>query len=85
MAVESIAPEIGFSAQPLLTRVKRREVDSGQREGPTTSERERIEELEGEPRVAPSQRQPAHGQRFFRAGGARPQIEVVSAYIERQL
>ena len=50
VAVESIAPKIGCSAQTLLTWVKRHEVDSGQREGVTTSERERIKELERENR-----------------------------------
>ena len=48
--VESNAPKIGCSAQTLLTWVKRREVDSGQHEGVTTSERERIKELERENR-----------------------------------
>ena len=50
VAVESIAPKIGCSAQTLLTWVKRREVDSGHREGVTTSERERIKEPERENR-----------------------------------
>ena len=50
LAVESIAPKIGCSAQTLLTWVKRQEVDSGQREGVTTSERERLKELERENR-----------------------------------
>lgn len=50
VAVESIAPKIGCSAQTLLTWVKCHEVDSGQREGVTTSERERIKELERETR-----------------------------------
>ena len=36
-----------------------------------------------EQRAAPSQRYPAHGQRFFRAGGARPQVQAVNAYIDR--
>ncbi len=36
--------------QTLLTWVKRHEVDRGQREGVTTSERERIKELERENR-----------------------------------
>lgn len=48
VAVESIAPKIGCSAPTLLTWVKRQEVDSGQREGVTTSERGRIKELERE-------------------------------------
>jgi len=50
LAVESIAPKIGCSAQTLLTWVKRNEADSGQREGPTTGEFERIKELEREVR-----------------------------------
>ena len=49
VAVESIAPKIGCSAQT-LTWVKRHEVDSGQRHGVTTSERERIKALEREVR-----------------------------------
>ncbi|WP_156513297.1 IS3 family transposase [Bordetella ansorpii] len=84
VAVESIAPKIGCSAQTLLTWVKRHEVDSGQREGVTTSERERIKELERENRElrrANDILRTASG--FFRAGGARPQAEVVNAYIDR--
>ena len=48
VAVESIAPKIGCSAQTLLTWVKRHEVDNGQRAGVTTSER--IKDLERENR-----------------------------------
>jgi transposase len=47
-AVESIAPKIGCVPQTLLEWVKRDEVDSGQRDGVTTSERERIRALERE-------------------------------------
>lgn len=47
-AVESIAPKIGCVPQTLLDWVKRDEVDSGQREGLSTSERERIKALERE-------------------------------------
>lgn len=47
-AVESIAPKIGCVPQTLLEWVKRDEVDSGRRDGVTTSERERIKELERE-------------------------------------
>jgi transposase-like protein len=47
-AVESIAPKIGCVPQTLLEWVKRDEVDSGQREGLTTSERERLKALERE-------------------------------------
>jgi len=47
-AVESIAPKIGCVPQTLLEWVKRDEIDGGQREGMSTSERERIKALERE-------------------------------------
>ncbi len=47
-AVESIAPKIGCVPQTLLEWVKRDEVDSGQRDGLTSAERERLKQLERE-------------------------------------
>ncbi|OIT14587.1 hypothetical protein BL243_20505 [Ralstonia solanacearum] len=47
-AVESIAPKIGCVPQTLLDWVKREEVDDGQRDGLTSSERERLKALERE-------------------------------------
>ena len=47
-AIESIAPKIGCVPQTLHEWVKRAEVDSGVREGITTSERERMKVLERE-------------------------------------
>ena len=47
-AVESIAPKIGCVPQTLHEWVKRAEVDTGKREGLTTSERERLKALERE-------------------------------------
>ena len=47
-AVESIAPKIGCVPQTLHEWVKRAEVDAGQREGLTSSERERLKALERE-------------------------------------
>ena len=47
-AVESIAPKIGCVPQTLLEWVKRREVDTGTRDGLTTDERERVKVLERE-------------------------------------
>jgi transposase-like protein len=46
--VESIAPKIGCVPQTLLVWVKRQEVDSGEREGITTTETERVKALERE-------------------------------------
>ena len=47
-AVESIAPKIGCVPQTLLEWVKREEVDAGSRKGLTSSERERLKQLERE-------------------------------------
>ena len=49
-AVESIAPKVGCVPNTLLEWVKKVEVDSGQREGITTSEREQLKALERENR-----------------------------------
>jgi transposase-like protein len=49
-AVESIAPKIGCVPATLLEWVKRQEVDTGVREGVTTSEAQRVKELEREGR-----------------------------------
>ena len=47
-AVESIAPKIGCVPQGLLEWVKRAEIDAGTRPGTTTTELQRIKELERE-------------------------------------
>ena len=47
-AVESIAPKIGCVPQTLLGWVQRQEIDSGVRDGTTTTERQRVKELERE-------------------------------------
>jgi transposase len=47
-AVESIAPKIGCVPQTLPEWIKRVEVDSGVREGVTTSEAQRVKDLERE-------------------------------------
>jgi transposase-like protein len=47
-AVESIAPKIGCVPATLLEWVKRAEIDAGARPGTTTTEMERIKELERE-------------------------------------
>ena len=47
-AIESIAPKIGCVPQTLNEWVKRSEVDAGVREGVTTSEAQRVKDLERE-------------------------------------
>ncbi|MBZ0091062.1 IS3 family transposase [Burkholderia cenocepacia] len=83
-AVESIAPKIGCSSQTLLDWVKRYEMDTGQRDGLTTDEREEFKRLQREVkelRRANEILKTASG--FFRPGGARPQTEILNAYIDR--
>jgi len=46
--VESIATKIGCTAQTLLSWVRRHERDTGQRDGPTTAEQQRVKALERE-------------------------------------
>ena len=76
-AIDSIAPKIGCVPQTLHTWVKRHEIDSGVREGITTSELQRLRE-QG---AAQGQRDPQAGQRVFRPGGARPPSEVLRGFI----
>ena len=47
-ATESITPKIGCVSQTLHEWVKRTEVDAGKREGITTTEAQRVRELERE-------------------------------------
>ena len=47
-AIESIAPKIGCVPQTLLEWVKRTEMDAGSRSGTTTTEMQRIKDLERE-------------------------------------
>jgi len=49
-AISSIAQKIGCTPETLRRWVRRTETDEGRREGVTTSERERVKELEREVR-----------------------------------
>jgi transposase len=49
-AIESIAPKIGCVAQTLLDWVKQAEIDAGARQGVSTTEAQRIKDLERENR-----------------------------------
>ena len=49
-AIDSIAPKIGCVPQTLHEWVKRHEIDSGTKDGITTSELQRLKELERENR-----------------------------------
>ena len=47
-AIESIAPKIGCVPQTLNEWIKRDEIDSGSRDGVTTTEQQRLKDLERE-------------------------------------
>ena len=49
-AIESIAAKVGCAPQTLHTWVKQHEIDTGQRDGVSTAEAQRIKELERENR-----------------------------------
>nr|WP_231691622.1 IS3 family transposase [Alcaligenes faecalis] len=83
-AVESIAPKIGCVPATLLDWVKRSEIDSGMRDGMTTSERERMKALERENKeLRRANEILKSASAFFAPGGARPRTEEVNAYIDR--
>lgn len=46
--IQSIAPKIGCTSHTLRTWIKQHEIDSGKKAGSSTSDKERIKELERE-------------------------------------
>ncbi|MFC6308070.1 IS3 family transposase [Paraburkholderia dipogonis] len=83
-AIESIAPKIGCTSQTLLGWVKREEVDGGERDGVTTSERERLKALERENKELRRANEILKlASAFFAPGGARPPPEVLKAFIDQ--
>ncbi|WP_295529216.1 IS3 family transposase [uncultured Pseudacidovorax sp.] len=82
--IESIAPKIGCVPQTLNERVKRAEVDAGVREGVTSSETQRMKELEREVKELRRANEILKlASAFFAPGGARPPLEVVRAFIDQ--
>ncbi|MDH2240312.1 IS3 family transposase [Pigmentiphaga sp. GD03639] len=83
-AVESIAPKIGCVPQTLLEWVKRVEVDSGVREGVTTSEAQRVKGLEREVKELRRANEILKlASAFFGPGGARPPTEVLNDFVDQ--
>ncbi|MGE4237246.1 IS3 family transposase [Hydrogenophaga sp.] len=83
-AIDSIAPKIGCVPQTLHTWVKRHEIDSGVREGITTSELQRLKELKRENkelRRANDILKAASA--FFGPGGARPPFEELKRFVDQ--
>ncbi|RTD84972.1 IS3 family transposase [Variovorax atrisoli] len=83
-AIESIAPKIGCVPQTLNEWVKRDEVDNGVREGVTTSEAQRMKELEREVKELRRVNEILKlASAFFGPGGARPPAEVLRDFIDK--
>ncbi|MGN5538183.1 IS3 family transposase [Alcaligenes sp. Lyrl_28] len=83
-AVESIAPKIGCVPATLLDWVKRNEIDSGIRDGITSSERERMKALEREVKeLRRANEILKSASTFFAPGGARPRTEEINTYIDQ--
>ncbi|WP_307701015.1 IS3 family transposase [Variovorax paradoxus] len=83
-AIESIAPKIGCVPQTLNEWVKRDEVDNGVREGVTTSEAQRLKELEREVKELRRANEILKlASAFFGPGGARPPAEVLRDFIDK--
>ncbi|WP_307701677.1 IS3 family transposase [Variovorax paradoxus] len=83
-AIESIAPKIGCVPQTLNEWVKRDEIDHGVREGVTTSEAQRLKELEREVKELRRANEILKlASAFFGPGGARPPAEVLRDFIDK--
>ena len=80
--LQSVAPKLGCTAETLRKWVRQAQRDAGYRPGLTTSERERLKELEREVReLKRGERDPADGVRVCCPGGARPPREVRVRFI----
>ncbi|WP_374409539.1 IS3 family transposase [Hydrogenophaga sp.] len=83
-AIESIAPKIGCVPQTLNEWVKRAEVDAGVREGVTTSEAQRVKDLEREVKELRRANEILKlASAFFAPGGARPPAQVLKDFIDK--
>ncbi|WP_157896455.1 IS3 family transposase [Acidovorax carolinensis] len=83
-AIESIAPKIGCVPQTQHEWVKRVEVDTGVREGVTTSEAQRVKDLEREVKELRRANEILKlASAFFAPGGARPPTQVLKDFIDK--
>ena len=82
-AMGFIATKIGCTAETLRRWVRQAERDSGEREGVTTAERERIQSVGARGTgTTPGQRDSAPGIGLFCPGGARPPIQAMNAFVD---
>ncbi len=82
-AVRSVAGKVGCHRETLRLWLRQAERDDGVRPGPTGEERERIRALEREVcELRQANENPAQGLGVFRAGGARPPVEAMIAFVD---
>ncbi|MCO5122774.1 MAG: IS3 family transposase [Rhizobacter sp.] len=82
-AIESIASKIGCTGETLRKWVRQGERDSGVRPGATTTEQQRIKELEREVRELRKTNEILKlASAYFGPGGARPPPQEVNAFID---
>ncbi|MFL4468991.1 IS3 family transposase [Tateyamaria armeniaca] len=84
-AILSISQKVGCSRDILRIWVKQHETDAGKRDGLTTTERDRIKELERENRqLRQANEILKKASAYFCSGGARPPIPQMIAFIKDQ-
>ncbi|MBA4284869.1 MAG: IS3 family transposase [Xanthomonadaceae bacterium] len=82
-AIESVSGKIGCKAETLRQWLRQAERDAGVRPGPTTSETERIKQLEREVRELRQANEILRkASAFFCAGGARPPVSAMKAFVD---
>ncbi|WP_432378249.1 IS3 family transposase [Duganella sp. P38] len=83
-AITSIAAKIGCTSETLRRWVRQRERDTGQREGTTTAESERLKALERENKELRKANEILRlASAFFGPGGARPSLQIVRQFIDQ--
>ncbi|MEU8056168.1 IS3 family transposase [Microbispora bryophytorum] len=81
-AIKRIADQLGIHPEALRMWVKRAEVDAGDRPGTTSSDAERIAQLERENRELRRANAILKSASNFLRGGARPPLPLIVAYID---
>ncbi|MDC7692322.1 IS3 family transposase [Vogesella sp. SH7W] len=82
-AIVSIASKIGCTAETLRRWIRQQERNTGQGDGPAGTEAARVKELEREVRELKKANEILRlASAFFGAGGARPPLQVVRAFID---
>ncbi|MEV6902151.1 IS3 family transposase [Amycolatopsis sp. NPDC051372] len=83
-AIKRIAEQLGIHPEALRTWVKRAEIDAGDRPGTTTSDAERLAQLERENRELRRANQILRSAAKFLCGGAGPSVAMKVAFVDSQ-